>query len=310
MSTEDRKLAIDLVIEPDGAATPRGVAAPQQGGASLEPWTDAGGRDYGYCYQEGDAYWVRIHGVGSFTFSRSSGQVRGAPEPGVSPDLFRDAFWREVVPFILQRHSWEVLHASGLVVAGVPVALCGNSEMGKSTLAHAWRRRGGRIYADDAIPFRVEDGSVSIDSIPFQVRLRPAARRYFEVSNVHPKEIRDGTDRPSACDRSGLQIIYLLERRRGEKDGPVRLETVCPAAALPALLHQAYCLTLRDRTRNCAMVATYMALVNRVPTFRLSYPTGLTYVEEILDRITVHVQTENPAMLSSPRVRIRDEAQR
>jgi hypothetical protein len=296
--TDDWELPVGLTIDHEGAAEgqfpPTALSCAEY---HAERWVDMFGRDYGCYFEKDGAFHVRIYGVGSFIFTRQSMHVRGVPEGGLAPDAFTAAFHREVVPFVLQRHSWEVLHASGLVIAGECVALCGNSEMGKSTLAHAWRRRGGSVYADDAIPFRVERGSISIQTFPFQIRLRPSSLRYFEAQNGKmsqpepdrlPAAMMESTvGLPPTSDARHLRAIYLLDRRH-EAEGPVQLEAVSPQTALPALLHQAYCLTLQDQKRNRQMVAHYIALVNAVPIFRLSYPTGLGYVEAILDELTAH----------------------
>jgi hypothetical protein len=281
-----------LVIDPDDAATRRCAAASSEFDAAFEPWIDASGCNYGYSFEDDGGYHIRLYGIGNFAFTRHSSLVRGAPEAGVPLDAFHDVFCRQIVPLVLQQHSWEVLHASGLVVAGACVALSGDSEMGKSTLAHAWRRRVGRVYADDMILFRVEGGSAPIRSLPFRIRPRPSALCHCGSSGMDPRELAGDAHPEPAVNGEVLRAIYLVERRRDEEHGPVLLETTSPEEALLALLQQAICLTLKDRARNHRMMESYMALVNAVPTFRLSYPTGLGYVDMILDRLTTHVASQ------------------
>lgn len=271
-----------LIIAPDGAA----VAAPSGVDAEIEPCLDGNGNPYGFCSVSGDQGEVRIYGVGSFVFTRGSVEVRGTPDPGVTWEAFRMAFEREVLPLVLVHQSWEVLHASGLVVAGACIALCGSTQMGKSTLAYAWRRRGGSVYADDAIPFQTTGGLPRVQALPFQIRLRPPSRQYYGVPNEALQ--RSGAGCPPWEGSGILRSIYLLDRRLQGAGGTVELEPLPPAAALPALLGQAYCLTLRDRCRSRQMLDHYLTLVNAVPAFRLSYPTGLDHVEMILDRIEEH----------------------
>jgi hypothetical protein len=293
MLTEDPKLETRLIMAPEaGAAARRGTPAPQ-GDGSLEPWIDLSGQEYGCCFEDEEGYHVCIYGVGTFDFAPEATEVSGAAEPGVTPGAFRDTFCREVLPYVLQRCSWEVLHASGLVVAGAGVALCGDSERGKSTLAAGWDRRGGAVYADDAIPFRVEGGRVPLQRIPFRIRPRPSALpssgAAAEIPDRASGEARwaEGEEVGAAPDPAFLRAVYLLDRRP-EGDGPVLFEPVSPAEAVFTLLNQAYCLTLRDRARNRRMVETYLALADAVPTFRLSYPTGLDHVDTILDQLTAH----------------------
>src|SRR5947209_8414922 len=186
MLTEDPKLPARLILAPDAVAAAHCRTTPPAGDSLLEPWIDLAGHEYGYCFEGKEGYHVRIHGLGTFDFTGDSPEVRGATEPGVAAGTFRDAFCREVLPYVLQRHSWEVLHASGLVVAGACVALCGDSELGKSTLAYAWHRRGGGVYADDAIPFRVEGEKVPIQPIPFRLRPRLSALPFFGAPEETP----------------------------------------------------------------------------------------------------------------------------
>jgi hypothetical protein len=294
MLTEDPKRATRLVLAPQAEATAcRGAAALKSDGL-LEPWIDLSGQEFGYCLQGEEGYHVCIYGVGTFDFAPDATEVSGAAAQGVSPRAFHDAYCREVLPYVLQRCSWEVLHASGLVVAGAGVALCGDSERGKSTLAAGWDRRGGGVFADDAIPFRVECGRVPIQVIPFRIRPRPSALPFsgaaVEIPDRGPGEAGGaaGGEAGAVSDPALLHAIYLLDRRPDE-DGPVLFEPVSPSEAVFTLLNQAYCLTLRDRARNRRMVETYLALADAVPTFRLSYPTGLDRVDAILDQLTAHV---------------------
>jgi hypothetical protein len=287
MLTENWKIPISLTIEPESAAHLFDVA-PVPGDPSFEPWLDGETREeFACCYEDGDWYHIRLYGSGSFAFERHSTAVYGQPEPGVTADELQRDFSRKILPFVLQWHSWEVLHANGLVIASACVALCGGPRMGKSTLAHAWSCRGGMVFADDAVPFRVEGASITLSPIPFRIRARPPARDYFGALNRAADAGKNGRH-PAAVADAPLQAIFLLDRR-AEENGAIRIEPVAPPEALPAILKHSLCLHFRDRTRNAAMMAHYMALANGVPAFRLSYPTGLQHVGSILDRLTAHV---------------------
>jgi hypothetical protein len=180
-----------------------------------------------------------------------------------------------------------VLHANGLIVAGAHVALCGSSRMGKSTLAYAWRQRGGQVYADDAVPFRVEAGAVFAHSLPFRIRPRRGARDFFGPSPPASSSSIKNPQPATGVSPGPLRTIYLLDRRTDDT-GPVELRAVRPDEALPVLLGQSFYLHLRDPNRNRDMIANYAALVTAVPVYQLSYPTGLNHVGATLDRIALH----------------------
>jgi hypothetical protein len=258
-------------------------------GVEWEPWVDAVGRDYGYIQRIDQGYRVHLYGVGSYSFDQYSACVRGTPDPGVGIEAFRSTFYRDVLPLVLHGCAWEVLHASGLSIAGTCVAFCGDSQAGKSTLARAGAERGWEVFADDAIPFRIRDATVPIHPIPFQIRLRGPARQYF----AHISTRRD----PSVTDRAEsvrprprcLERIIALDRREDEHDGSITLERLTPSRALPILLRQAYCLGHWDRTRTKVMVATYISLAALLPIFRLTYPSGMDHLDATLDRLRDHI---------------------
>jgi hypothetical protein len=290
MLTEEPNRATRLILAPEEGAADHPEVAPPKGDGWLEPWIDLSGQEYGCCLQDEEGFHVCIYGVGAFDFAPDATEVRGTAAPGISPASFHDTYCREVLPYVLQRCSWEVLHASGLVVAGAGVALCGDSERGKSTLASGWDRRGGGVFADDAIPFRVERGRAPIQVIPFRLRPRTSVLPISEAAVETPDRGSGeaGGEAGAVADPVFLHAIYLLDRRP-DADGPVLFEPAPPTEAVFALLNQAYCLTLRDRDRNRRMVETYLALADAVPAFRLSYPTGLDRVDAILDQLAAHV---------------------
>jgi hypothetical protein len=288
MPTQGWEFPVRLIHSDDGT-TPCGAAPLPDVDASVDRWIDPAGHVHGHSIGTGDCYLIHLYGAGSFAFSRHSDLVRGVREPGVTPEAFEEVFRRQILPFVLQQQCWEVLHASGLVVAGAFIALCGDSQTGKSTLAHAWRRRGGDVFADDAIPFRVEGDFARLRPIPFQLRLRPPALRHFGLADAASMAVPVGGLALAAEDGALLRAMYLLDRRKDEEEGPVWIAPSVVEEALRGLLKQAYCLTLRDRARNQQMVESYLNLMNAVPTFHLSYPTGLGHVETILDQLHTHV---------------------
>jgi hypothetical protein len=296
------KSPVHLVIDSQGAAASPAVA-PGEVVLSFQPWLDITGRDFGYGFEDDEGYHLYVHGLGSFHFTRNAGVVRAVPAPEVTQDTLRDTFRRHILPRVLQWHGWEVIHASGLVVAGAGIALCGDSEAGKSTLAYAWRRRGGDIYADDAVFLRVEASSVSLQPLPFRIRLRPPSSSYFGAGV--PDLNKPGENGCSAATPCGiaLRAIYLLQRRREGGEGECTLQPVAPADAFAALLQQSFCLTAQDRARNCRMVQNYMSLADAVPTFSLSYPTGLEHVDRILDRLQEHAAALVKTSASTARAR-------
>src|SRR5687768_215423 len=276
MPPTESQLPVRLVIDPDGAAFAPGEAAPSGTDVRFARWINTAGREYARGGPVGDRYRVHLYGYGHFVLTRHSDLVQGVPDPGVTPDVFRNGFNRKVLYWALVWNSWEVLHGCGMVVAGECIALCGRSEMGKSTLARAWRRRGGAVFADDAVPFRMEGASAQLCPLPFRLRPRPPGYRPDPTRISASKPFVDLEAAPALAD-TRLRALYIAERRLDDSSGPIRLEPARPLDALPEVLRHAYTLTLQLPTRNREMMATYITLVNTIPVYRLSYPTGIEY---------------------------------
>jgi hypothetical protein len=287
MTVEQTVPSVRLVIDPEAVAEARLALLSPAAGLPIEPWLDSTGAEYGYCCGDGDGFYAYIHEVGGFLFDRTSPVVRGAPESVDADAAFYDIFCNDIVPVVFQHHRWEVLHACGLEVAGACVALSGKSKSGKSTLAYAWRRRGGQVFADDAIPFRADAGRITVCTIPFRIRLRHPSSRHFaslDGETADPKAVQYEARMPSLP----LAAVFMLERRP-EQDGGVRIERLPPDQALAGLFSQAYYLTKKDPARNRRMVESYLSLADLAPTFRLSYPTGLERTDAILNHLVAWV---------------------
>jgi hypothetical protein len=182
----------------------------------------------------------------------------------------------------------EVLHASGLVISGVPVALCGDVKAGKSTLAYAWQRRGGEVYSDDAIPVRIEGDRVVIDPIAYCIKLRRPSQTYFGSLAQNGSGLVDEDLFRMARGAAHLGSIYLLNRR-GDGGGPIEIERVSPSAALTAMLHFGLCFGEPGRERLWQTVQTCIDLIRLVPVHRFSVPTDLDRLNEILGALSDHV---------------------
>jgi hypothetical protein len=288
MLIQEALLPVRLVIDPDGAALALGGAAPSAIDGRLEPWTNATGYEYGRGGVVGDRYIVQLYKFGSYVLTRHSDVVLGAPGPGVSHELFQNAFVRKILYWALVWNSWEVLHGCGFEVDGKSIALVGRSEMGKSTLARAWRGRDGFVFADDAVPLRVDGASVPLCPLPFRIQARPPGYRR-DPTRIHVTKPYIELEPAPHLNDDRLRAVYVVDRRRDEPRGPISVQSIRPLEALPAVLRHAYSLTIDLPGRNRELMETYIALVNAIPVYRLSYPTGIEHVEPILDWLHDHV---------------------
>jgi hypothetical protein len=262
-----------LRVASEFAATPV-VSAPGEPG--VEVWRHTDGTVIAYGGSRDREHWMQLLNVGLFVFGEEADVVTAFPEVDASAETVEDGFRRAVLPMALQVLGRDVLHASAVLGRPGVIAFCAVSETGKSTVAYALGRRGYRLWADDALAFRIDDGAVTAVPLAFTLRLRPATSEFYGV---------DGDAslvEPTAAER--LSAVCVLERSSvGDDAAPV--ERLLGADAFSAVLPHAYCFSLADEARKARMTSSYLELVDRVPVFLVRIRSGLEHLQPLLDRL-------------------------
>jgi hypothetical protein len=251
------------------------VPAPDEPG--VEVWKHSDGTVIAFGGSRDQGHWMQLLNVGLFVFGEEADVVTVFPDGGVSHELVDDGFRRAVLPMALQVLGRDVLHASAVLGEVGVIAFCAVSETGKSTVAYALDRRGYRLWADDAVAFRIDNAAVTAVPLAFTLRLRQATSEFYGV--------QAGTDEliePATAER--LAAICVLERV-GDADEDPAIERLAGADAFPAVLTHAYCFSLADEARKARMTASYLELVDRVPVFRVRVRSGLDHLQPLLDRL-------------------------
>ena len=156
-------------------------------GEVRQRWLDHDGRLVATGGRQGNTWWMHWRGLATFRFG-DAGPVRAEPVgPGLDDEL-HDIFARGVMPVVLLAREFEGLHASAVLEPAGVVALCAASGTGKSTIAVALASAGGRHYADDTVVYRVIGNRPVAISLPFPVRVDPAARRAIAPHAARPAE--------------------------------------------------------------------------------------------------------------------------
>ncbi len=271
-----RDALLELRIEAGGAIQP------PPPGLEVDLWRDRDGDVVAEGYTTEHHHWLRLPGFATYRFGRAPGAVTAIPAHETSSEAVVDCHRRFVLPLALQAFRLEVLHASGVVIPGGVVALCGLPRTGKSTLAFGLHRRGYPLWADDSVALDATEGVTAIP-VPFHIRLRPASRAYF-AAEAGPTSTRPGAA-ASPASRAGapLAAIFVLSRIR-DGAGP-RAQRLRAAAATPALLHHAQCFTLRDRARKQRMLEQYLAIAGRVPVYELRFQPSFRELPAVLDAV-------------------------
>jgi len=183
-----------------------------------------------------------------------------------------------VMGFVLRRRSVLALHASAVCIGGQAVALCGESQAGKSTMAAALALRGIPVLCEDVTPlvevagrFQVEPGYPRVclwpeaveelfgarDALP---RLTPSWEKFFLPL--------DGRNAIFEEQRRVVSAVYLLAPRVAEADAP-RIEAITARGALLDLVQNTYMNWLLDRRQRAAEFDALSKLVTQVPIRRI-----------------------------------------
>lgn len=269
-----------------GSALIEAPPLPSGDDCDVQAWRLPDGPVWAYAHHVDSDRWLQLPSVGSFLLGGAADTITAFPEPGVPEEALCDAYRRIVLPIAFQAHGGEVLHASAVRAPAGVVALCADSQGGKSTTAFALSRRGFRLWADDALGLEFTGGGVAAVMLPFVLRLRPASARHFfgteRAADHMPAAEDDGAHQPPAP----LAAVFFLERvGRGRSDSVPEATRVKQSYAFARALAQAGCFTLQDPRRKELMMRHYLELSASVPFFTLRVPAGFDQLGDALDCI-------------------------
>lgn len=250
----------------------------------VEIWRDIHGGVAAYAEVRGNEYRMHLPGLASFSFSRCGNEVAAAVPKTVREDLVVDLYRRRVLPMALQVCGHEVLHSSAVRSKAGVTALCGLSEVGKSTLAFGLSRRGYSLWADDSVAFDISDDGGSSILLPFNLRLRPAATAHFAVGETRTANDLDHYDFPIGNETAPLATVCVL-RRANCAETPVAVKRLSLAEAFSAALDHACCFVPQTEERKRRMMHNYLDLAAQTPFFDICFQPGLENLPVILDAI-------------------------
>jgi hypothetical protein len=243
--------------------------SPSAAEGDVQVWREQG-QVCAYGYTAEGRRWMHLPGVA--TFRLGTDVVAFAP-PLATAEVVADAFERSVLPMALQALGGEALHASGVLGPSGVVALCGDSGVGKSTLASALGARGYPVWADDAVAFEVAGADVVAVPLPFRINLRADSAAFFG----------DGGVRQSPPERPPMPLAATVMLRR-DVTRPVS-RRLAGGHAFEAALNQGYCYDSSNTERTSKMVGAYLELVARVPVVEVRFEPGWEHLGALLDAL-------------------------
>jgi len=183
-----------------------------------------------------------------------------------------------VMGFVLRRRRVLALHASAVSIGGLAVALCGESQVGKSTTAAALALRGIPVLCEDITPIIEEHGKFQVEPGYPRVCLWPdAVEKLLGASDSLPRLTPsweklflplDGRNAKFEAKRQVVSAVYLFAPRVAEPDAP-RIELLSAREAILELVQNTYMNWLLDRSQRAAEFDALGKLVAQVPIRRI-----------------------------------------
>ena len=229
-------------------------------------------------YGAGEFFELAYGHEARFFVDSAAERIWGACLPPLNQDDVATYLLGPVMGFVLRRRSVLALHASAVCIGGQAVALCGESQAGKSTTAAALALRGIPVLCEDITPLIEEHGKFQVEPGYPRVCLWPdAVEKLFGARDALPRLTPtwekfflplDGGNAKFAEQRRVISAVYLLAPRVEEARAP-RIETMSARAALLELVQNTYMNWLLDRRQRAAEFDALGKLVAQVPVRRI-----------------------------------------
>lgn len=202
------------------------------------------------------------------------------------------ASWKEAVPVLagvacavlLSSAGTPLLHGAALAFDGGAVVILGDSGQGKSTLAAALLRAGGRMLSEDLLVVTRRGSAFEVEPGYSRISLLPDSYAALGLSGGggEAPEPRSGTGKSwieaaASAEPAAIRRLYILAAPDpAAPDG--RAELLSRSAAAPALVRQLYGVPW-IRPAGEADLALCGWLAARVPVFTLSRSATLSRLD-------------------------------
>ena len=229
-------------------------------------------------YGAGEFFELTYGDEALFFVDRAAERIWGTCSPPFTYEDVVTYLLGPIMGFVLRRRGILALHASAVCIRGQAVALCGESQSGKSTIAAALALRGIPVLCEDITPLIEADGKFQVEPGYPRVCLWPdTVEKLFGARNALPRLTPtwekfflplDGRNAKFEEKRQAVSALYLLAPRVEEPDAP-RIESLSSREALLSLVQNTYMNWLLDRKHRAAEFDALCKLVTQVPTRRI-----------------------------------------
>ena len=241
-------------------------------------------------------------------------RIWGSCLPPLNQDDVATYLLGPVMGFVLRRRSVLALHASAVCIGEQAVALCGESQAGKSTTAAALALKGIPVLCEDVTPLIKADGKFQVEPGYPRVCLWPdAVEKLFGAPDALPRLTPswdkyflplDGKNAKFEEQRRDVSAVYVFAPRVEEADAP-RIETMSSREALLNLVQNTYMNWLLDRRQRAAEFDALGKLVTQVPVRRIVPHLDHGRIGALCELIVADAERLSAAYDSAARVSVR-----
>jgi len=236
-------------------------------------------------------YRLAYDDTGIYDVSRDGRTIVWTSGPNPAQTAVRADVTGRVLATALHAAGLLCLHGSAVALAGGTIAFLAPKFHGKSTLAIALARAGGRLVTDDVLPVELGMTPTAVPGV-HQIKLWDDTAALFGVSRdgVEAGEkhlVHDFSDTALMTDRSPLAACYLLAPVTGDQTpdaAAVRTKLGDMVSAL-ALVRQATLGALLGGSEAGVVFDRAVSLAKAVPVYRLDVVSGLERVPEVVSRL-------------------------
>ena len=236
-------------------------------------------------------YRLEYDDTGIYDVSRDGRTIVWTSGPNPAQTAVRADVTGRVLATALHAAGLLCLHGSAVALAGGTIAFLAPKFHGKSTLAIALARAGGRLVTDDVLPVELGTTPTAVPGV-HQIKLWDDTAALFGVSRdgVEAGEkhlVHDFSDTALMTDRSPLAACYLLAPVTGDQTpdaAAVRTKLGDMVSAL-ALVRQATLGALLGGSEAGVVFDRAVSLAKAVPVYRLDVVSGLERVPEVVSRL-------------------------
>jgi hypothetical protein len=240
---------------------------------------------------------IAVADIGSCIVAPDGRSVAFAPAFATAPWLVDRLLTSDALPLAALLQGVEALHAGGVVLDGVALAVAGPSGAGKSSLALTLATLGHPLLSDDALALEALEPGARPRCLPGPAvaNVRDPRLRAVAIEGLAPfREVLgevDGALRvlvETARDPAPLGALYLLDR-----SGSAGALTISPTHDAQAVLSATFNRVVGGPRRLVAHLSTCARIAETASVFTVCIP-GDMGPPELADRLVAHLRARLP----------------